>query len=116
MEPLLLLVIGSPIAGFLAGRHTRHRQVVDALVFELGAVHDEVRSLRAVHDHHIDVLHRRLRGVEAAAATSERESRMVSLHLVDHNKTLNEHVQAVERTRDQLVNAWRDAWSQSGGS
>jgi hypothetical protein len=116
MDPLLVLVVGFPIAGFLAGRHARHRQVVDALAFKLGAVHDEIRSLRAAYDHHIDVLSRRLRGVEAAAASSERESRMVSLQLVDHTKALNEHVQAVDRTRHQLANAWRDAWSRDRGS
>lgn len=60
MDPLLPLVIGAPIVGYLAGRRGRQRHLVEVLGVGLDAAFGEVWSLRSAHDLQADLLGRRL--------------------------------------------------------
>ncbi|HET6921311.1 MAG TPA: hypothetical protein VFI46_17885 [Jiangellaceae bacterium] len=76
----------------------------------LGAVLDvgrQVEADRAAHDHHVNVLDKRMRAVEASAASAERESHMVTLHMADLNRVMLQQAEILTAIRDDL-NVQRD--------
>ena len=71
----------------------------------LGALHDfgrQVEADRAAHDHHVDVIDKRMRAVEASAASAESESRMVTLHIADLNRVMLQQAEILTAIRDDL--------------
>jgi hypothetical protein len=63
---------------------------------------EHIRANRAAHDHQVDVVDRRMRAVEAAAASAERESRIVALQVVDLDGAIANQTQVLVAVRDRL--------------
>ncbi|MGH9209204.1 MAG: hypothetical protein ACRD2C_00815 [Acidimicrobiales bacterium] len=62
----------------------------------------QVEADRAAHDHHVDSLDKRMRSVEASAASAERESRMVTLHMADLNRIMLQQAEILADIQDDL--------------
>lgn len=79
---LLLTVVAVTVVGYLVLGGLR------LLRDDLRIVADLVTQGLAAQDHHVDLLDKRMRAVEASAATAERETRMVTLQMTDLNRVM----------------------------
>lgn len=66
----------------------------------LEALHRQVVSWQAAHDHQVESLDRRMRDVEEAAARAEEEARIVSVQMAELTRGLVRRLEQVEQRNE----------------
>jgi hypothetical protein len=98
-----------PVAPIACGVYLVHRALktwVTECWRSLAAVVDTYQglmALRSAHDNHVEVVDRRMRGVEEAAARAEREARLVSIQLADVAQELTRQTTMLREIRAQVA-------------
>lgn len=91
---LLLTVVAVAVVGYLVLGGLRLQRD------DVRIVADLVTQDRAAHDHHVDLLNKRMRAVEASAAIAEREARMVTLQMTDLNRVMVQQAEILATMKD----------------
>ena len=94
------LVAGVTLAALYGGRQLLAEPGLGDLRTRLEALHRQVVSWQAAHDHQVASLDRRMRDVEQAAARAEEEARIVSVQMADLTQGLVRRLDQVEERNE----------------
>jgi TolA-binding protein len=87
------------LVALYSGRQLLAEPGLGDLRTRLEALHRQVISWQAAHDHQVASLDRRMRDVEEAAGRAEEEARIVSMQMVELSRGLAERLDRVEKRR-----------------
>lgn len=93
------LAAGVTLVALYSGRQLLADPGLGDLRTRLDALHRQVISWQAAHDHQVASLDRRMRDVEQAAGRAEEEARIVSMQMVELSRGLAERLGRVEERR-----------------
>jgi len=91
---------GTMIVMVVGGRQLLVDTTVGDLKGRIDALHSQVSSWQAAHDHQVALLDRRMRDVEEAAARAEEEARIVSVQMADLTRSLVRRLEQVEQRNE----------------
>jgi len=94
------LVAGATMAVLYGGRQLLADPGVGDLRRRVEALHRQVVSWQAAHDHQVESLDRRMRDVEEAAARAEEEARIVSVQMAELTHGLVRRLEQVEQRNE----------------
>jgi hypothetical protein len=97
---LVGLVAGVGAVLFVVCRHHLASKGMAELRVHLDALHRQVVAWQAAHDHQVELLDRRMRDVEVAAAGAQEEARIVSVQLAELTQGLVRRLELVEQRND----------------
>jgi hypothetical protein len=94
------LAAGVSLATLYGGRQLLADPGLGDLRKRLEALHTQVVSWQAAHDHQVESLDRRMRDVEQAAARAEEEARIVSVQMAELTRGLVQRLEQVEQRNE----------------